>query len=339
MSARASSSSQYDAAISRASVDGFASFELLYASTPTWPYSPASSTSSASATAVSDQPVHLAVLDSSYNPPHLAHHYIATSGFPPPHSDSSSIPSKPYTARLLLFSPKNVDKVLKAGDSSVKQRVEMMVLLARRMAEESGEGEQGGVAVGLVNEATFVGKSRNLHRWLRQTPLPSSLTRSLTEFEANGDSATPEMLSTKPPVTLTFLIGTDTLTRFFAPRYYPAGEYVSSLAKYFSQPPHGEGSNLVTARRGASQEQRDIENEVLKGEEARPWVDSGSVRMLDAREDGLQDVASTDIRRAVGRYLEQSQSAEGVTESIEEVLKDLTIPSIARYIHEEGLYR
>jgi hypothetical protein len=58
---------------------------------------------------------------------------------------------------LLLLSISNVDKIPKAGDVIPEQRLEMMVALAERLGRD--------VAVGAVNEPTFVGKSGIVREW------------------------------------------------------------------------------------------------------------------------------------------------------------------------------
>ncbi|KAF8486251.1 Nucleotidylyl transferase [Russula ochroleuca] len=92
------------------------------------------------ATAVSKYPV--AVLDSSFNPPTLAHRALALL----PAASSAT------DARLLLLSVRNADKVPYPGDASLVQRVEMMVLLAREV----------NAAVGLVDAPAFVHKAELL---------------------------------------------------------------------------------------------------------------------------------------------------------------------------------
>jgi len=175
---------------------------ILHTSTPTWPLSP----SSAKASGSSPRPIHISVLDSSFNPPTLAHLAMASSSFPPalraPTSHStSSAPcigsndeQEDYTARLLLFSTTNVDKKPKPTDPSLHQRAEMMLLLSQRL---STSAELVPVAIGLLNQPTFAGKARVIHEYLQDRHKGEGLD-----------------------ISLTFLIGTDTLTRFFVEKYY-----------------------------------------------------------------------------------------------------------------------
>jgi nicotinamide-nucleotide adenylyltransferase len=106
-------------------------------------------------TTVSDSglPVQVAVLDSSFNPPTLAHRALAL----------LPVASSPTDARLLLLSVRNADKVPRPGDASPVQRVEMMVRLAHEV----------NAAVGLVDAPAFVHKAGILRAAL---PVGAQLT-------------------------------------------------------------------------------------------------------------------------------------------------------------------
>jgi nicotinamide-nucleotide adenylyltransferase len=91
-------------------------------------------------TTVSDSGLPVSVLDSSFNPPTLAHRALAL------------LPVAPVDARLLLLSVRNADKVPRPGDASPVQRVEMIVRLAHEV----------NAAVGLVDAPAFVHKAEIL---------------------------------------------------------------------------------------------------------------------------------------------------------------------------------
>lgn len=131
---------------------GSSRFELVYTTHPAWPLP--------SETETSDSPVEISVLDSSFNPPTLAHDALAS-------LDPSS------SARLLLLSLRNSDKTLKPGDASPAQRLEMMVLLANELVAKGG----GPVAVGTIDEPTFVGKSTVVLEHLGKYQPPFIITR------------------------------------------------------------------------------------------------------------------------------------------------------------------
>jgi nicotinamide-nucleotide adenylyltransferase len=113
-----------------------------------WPHpqpnlpNPHSSPGPGSITTVSDSDLPVTVLDSSFNPPTLAHRALAL----------LPVASSPTNARLLLLSVRNADKVPRPGDASPVQRMEMMVRLAHEV----------NAAVGLVDAPAFVHKAEIL---------------------------------------------------------------------------------------------------------------------------------------------------------------------------------
>ncbi len=173
--------------------------------------------------------------------PTLAHLGLANS-LPPDtaiHSDSD------YSAKLLLLSVKNADKTLKPGDARYEQRLEMMHLLAKSMqplrtaetAQLTTE-EAANAAIAIIDEPTFVGKSRVLRqalvRILAGTPAPAPVV-AIADIE------------------LTFLIGHDTLARLVSPRYYPSETaMLASLRTFMSaDAAGGDRSRVVSAQRSA----------------------------------------------------------------------------------------
>ncbi|WRT69472.1 uncharacterized protein IL334_006458 [Kwoniella shivajii] len=288
----------------------------LVSSTPSWPISPCISKKepNGSKTSSSLPPIHISILDSSFNPPTTAHQSIAFSTFPshyPTSSSSSSTSSSSssngpstsppsYTARLLLFSARNVEKTLKSSDATPSQRVEMMSILSNT---RSNSNPDEAVAVGLVNEPTFVGKASIIREYL------SSLNLHLQERR----------------IDLTFLVGTDTLVRFFDPRFYPENKMEEKIKEFFSPYPEGSGAYLVSARRGADDTDRALEDEILNRDKVRQWVSQGKVRLLGTGHEGREEISSTKVRQAiVTRHWEQVERMTG---------KD-----IAKYIREKGLY-
>src|SRR4051794_37180912 len=72
---------------------------------------------------------HILVLDSSFNPPTVAHRALALI----PTGTAASEPD----AMLLLLSVTNADKVPKSGDALPEQRLEMMELVARGLYDRT----------------------------------------------------------------------------------------------------------------------------------------------------------------------------------------------------------
>jgi nicotinamide-nucleotide adenylyltransferase len=123
---------------------------LVYKSHERWPLPPTQS--------LPKIPLRISILDSSFNPPTLAH--LALANAPNPFS-----PAADYDAKLLLLSVRNADKSPQEGDATLSQRIQMMSLLAARIHHNSLSSTPN-VAVGLANEPTFVAKSSALRRFL-----------------------------------------------------------------------------------------------------------------------------------------------------------------------------
>ncbi|WVF68658.1 hypothetical protein IAT40_003429 [Kwoniella sp. CBS 6097] len=315
-----------------------------------------SSTSSTRSAQAVRRRVHIAILDSSFNPPTLAHQAIAFSKFPPPTPTTTSASTAPsacsspasisdgppeYNARLLLFSARNVEKTLKSTDATPEQRVEMMSILSSNR-QQSNPHES--VGVGLINEPTFVGKAAIIRSYLASLPHLKG-----KEKEEEGEEV---------EVDLSFLVGTDTLVRFFDPRFYPPGQMDSKIEDYFApyQTPRksssdsalasesddgnlgaqdssrsnlnrsGSGAYLVSARRGKDSTVRALEEEIMNRDGISQWTQAGKVRLLGTGHEGWEEISSTRVREAV-----KSKDWERV--------KDLAGKEIAVYIQSEGLYR
>ncbi|KAF8907274.1 hypothetical protein CPB84DRAFT_1843980 [Gymnopilus junonius] len=256
---------------------GLEKFQLIHAPHPTWPLPHSHVVSQYN----SRRPLRISILDSSFNPPTLAHLALANS----PRSEGLSISEEAnhadppfYDAKLLLLSVKNVDKSLKPGDATYQQRLEMMSLLTLAIqpdvdATSSSSPisdifipERANVAIGITDEPTFVGKANTLIDFLK-TRLSSSNA--------------PVQVSVPQDIELTFLVGMDTLERLFAPRYYTSEEaMMSSLRKFFSQPPAGDNSRIVCARRVV---EAPTSSELQALSFAKEFVDSGRIAIIDLK--------------------------------------------------------
>ena len=277
--------------------------EVIYAPQPEWPLR-----------SIAEHPkcLRLSVLDSSFNPPTLAH--VALSRLGPPNKTGSVVsPSNSYDAYLLLLSVTNADKVLKPGDVGLEQRLEMMQLLAEGLQSPEVDHSAGNIAVAAVDEPTFVGKAHQLRKFLL-TKLINTIKRPTVDVE-RGDSAIPV-----PSLELHFILGFDTAIRMFSPRFYTSQDaMLSSLKTFFD--PMGNNCVVVCARRslkdGASREDRDTEErEFEERTEVKGYIESGRVVLVDIPED-LQAISSTKVRK--GEW-------------------DLVPPSIRDYIEKEKLY-
>jgi nicotinamide-nucleotide adenylyltransferase len=270
----------------------------------------------------------LSILDASFNPPTRAHLGLANSRWSPPTAEEDSGSKNHYDAKLLLLSVKNADKTLKPGDATYLQRLEMMALLLNHirpdtptscMTLEEENSLNANVAVAIIDEPTFVGKSATLLAHLRDRFAAAQIEQE---------------------VELSFLVGMDTLERLFSPRYYASEEaMISSLRKFFSPAPEGDNSRIVCARRASvpiSQSSSSFpSNQPNANKEltlAQEFINSGRILVIDMG-DELSTYSSTSVRRAVSSLGVVDHDQSGASAWRKLVTKD-----IADYIVRERLY-
>ncbi|KAJ6498964.1 hypothetical protein C8R45DRAFT_897692 [Mycena sanguinolenta] len=273
---------------------GLSPIELVYIPHPKWPLP----RSQPLVPRDSQRPLQISVLDSSFNPPTLAHLALANA----PRQCVGSDAGGEYDAKIYLLSVRNADKTLKPTDASYIQRLEMMLGLAR---DSVRDGDEHQVAIGIVDEPTFVGKASKLLAFLEQ--------------RLSGLGFAP------PRPELSFLLGLDTLERVLAPRYYGASptdphaeaKMFASLHEFFS--PEHNNARIICARRASSSAS---ENATLKL--AERFVSDQRIVLIDIGE-AEQTYSSTAVRNAIGRQDDHSW-------------KDLVSPSVKEYITESLLY-
>jgi nicotinamide-nucleotide adenylyltransferase len=140
----------------------------------------------------------LYILDSSYNPPTVAHELFT----------STALRSPKYVKGdrlLLLFSTSNADKAPKPA--SFAHRLVMMSIFADSLFSKLQKDSSPALDIGLTTEAFFTDKA-------------AAITES-NEYP-NG-------------VRQTYLLGYDTIIRFLAPKYYPKFDPpLSALDPFFN---------------------------------------------------------------------------------------------------------
>ncbi|KAJ2997756.1 hypothetical protein NUW54_g7096 [Trametes sanguinea] len=303
---------------------GLSVVELVHTSHPRWPLP-------AHPHPFPPPNLHVSVLDSSFNPPTLAHLALANTLPPPTPAEEASTPTaQDFDARLLLLSVRNADKQLKPGDATYEQRVEMMILLARDLARSHARSvpaardalpeaapHEPNVAVAIIDEPTFVGKSAILRDFLSKRILEILGPAQVASAFPNNSPPTPK---------LTFLMGTDTIVRLFAPRYYADEQsMVAALRRFLS--PEGDDSRIICARRispsvvPAIAEEERIEVEM--SEFARKIIPVHKLSFVDIGERECT-YSSSEVRESL---------AKG-----DEGWKDMVTPSIMEYITSKKLY-
>jgi nicotinamide-nucleotide adenylyltransferase len=236
------------------------------------------------------------VLDSSFNPPTLAHRALISA--PNPFS-----PTPNYDAHLLLLSIRNADKSLVPGDATLDQRLEMMTILAQDIQSHDKTAPLN-VAVAIIDQPTFVGKSSSLLRFLH------SHLSSITPNPVHGIN-----------FQLAFLIGFDTLERILSPRYYSSEpEMNRSLRAFLSD--DGDNSRLVCARRPGL---------TLVGSESERSTLTVAKEFIEHQQLALIDIADTVNIFSSSHIRHQIKTGDWTW-------KDATTQAIVQYILSHNLY-
>jgi len=353
---------------------------MIYRSHDLWPFPPhpsvgAAITRSSDAQSQSERepppraasanpPIRISVLDSSFNPPTLAHLALIRS-LPPiaSSSSSSSIASseegsskastEDYDARLLLLSVRNADKSMKLGDATYSQRLEMMIRLAHVLQYDPPPSENmsnppnaANVAVAIIDEPTFINKSSVLRSFL----LDQLSTLVGNERKNDGPSS---MNSVTQDIQLTFLMGFDTLERFLATRYYApvsgSSEDAESimlavLKKFFSAAPSGDGSRVVCVHRSSSSWLEILRTEATS--RIGNTTAQGSSSGQSEAQEKIMALAQKFILNESISFMHISQSNATLSSSevrarIAKALhwKNMTVHQITSFIEEQSLYR
>ena len=199
--------------------------------------------------------INVAVLDSSFNPPHICHQaYLESIAYSPirplqkesENRDSLAIGCSdnhtiPLDGSLLLLGASNCDK--KVHGATLPQRLEMMEAMAKdiciktqkpiQVGETPGTSGCDNIATALCNTPRFVDKAVALYRFIHRR---ANIDYNEKGFAKDNNA---KSLDTR----LYFLMGWDTLIRFFNPKYYTA--FPKDLGPFFSN-----GGRIVFSRRG-----------------------------------------------------------------------------------------
>lgn len=233
---------------------------VSYVSRPDWPIGHGTD---------AKKSLRIAVLDSCFNPPSLAHYAMAI--------HEASPEQQAYDARLLLLSSKNVDKVHQEGDTSFDERLEMMEIEAKRMGAEKRQGCDN-VAVASLAAATFAEKAPIILEYLRRA-------------------------HSKVKPSLIFYIGFDTVTRLFAKRYY--GDSEEEMERVLHQFFIEDNCEVVCAHRPVE----NVAQEDVAGQEeaeltARPlvksYIDKKKLHLVAI--EGTVGISSTRIRKTLQQH-------------------------------------
>ncbi|KAI1368208.1 Nucleotidylyl transferase [Xylaria arbuscula] len=253
-------------------------------------------------------PKHILVLDSSFNPPTLAHYRMAISALSDPRyktkvpqdtgvKESHGMSETTAASRvLLLLAIQNADKAPKPA--SFPQRLAMMYLFARdilaevarkREVENNSESSSIGceaVDIAVTTEPYFHAKAQAI---------------ATSDFYLDQQSESAVSIDNAVASEQVYLAGYDTLIRIFNPKYYPDNSMKASLDPFFAH-----ARLRITMRTddswGDAAAQMSYLDELRGGklEEVggrAEWVDK--IEMVQGRKSDEEVVSSTKVRDAV----------------------------------------
>ncbi|PVH84493.1 Nucleotidylyl transferase [Cadophora sp. DSE1049] len=247
-------------------------------------------------------PKTLYILDSSFNPPTLAHARIILSAL-----RSSTSASTPHRV-LLLLAIQNADKAPKPA--SFEERLAMMEifaqdLLARSKSTSTPAPEQSEVGIDIA-------------------------VTTLPYFADKYPHISPSEVYPLPETEQVHLIGYDTLVRLLDTKYYPPSHTLKPIQPFL------EKHRLrVTYRADDEWGDREAQDRYLRelGEGKREdvgglreWVTEKRIVMVEGSKEGEEVVSSTKVRNAVAK-------------GDEEALGKLVTTGVKEWILREGLYK
>lgn len=248
------------------------------------------------------------ILDSSFNPPHLGHYALIKELMDHDYFENNSaaeleVESKKADADdhsiLLLLSVKNADK--EYAPESFENRIEMMYLMANDLSRKLSLTHN--ISIGLTKHARFVDKSLSIVEYLQH--------HKLHERSENR-------------ITMTFLVGFDTLVRIFNPQYYLPDKLSTSLDEFM------KSSNIFCLTRNDKnitlEQQANYISEIRDGQhEHIPKHWSQSIFLSKHKGDIIGLISSSNVRANILR---------GNPEWHKNV-----IPEVRDFITNENLYK
>jgi nicotinamide-nucleotide adenylyltransferase len=260
--------------------------------------------------ATNTQPRTLYILDSSFNPPSIAHLTLATSALKQ-HAPSETGPFR----FLLLFSTHNADKA--PSPASFVQRIALMTVFAEDLSRHL-KTQQSDLPAEIADVSIDIG--------LTKEPYYSDKSIAIKE-------TTPPFYSSDP--IHVHLVGYDTLIRFCNPKYYPKHDPpLSALKPFFDA-----GHKLRVTQRPADPSD-ESSNEFGTVEEQD--------RYLQGLRDGNEEKAG--FVPAWGNNIDMAKAEKGVgisstrvrnaaKEGKWEVADELCTEGVAAWLKDQSLYK
>lgn len=255
------------------------------------------------------QPKTLYILDSSFNPPSIAHFTLASSAL----KNSAPLEKSPFRL-LLLFSTHNADKA--PSPASFVQRIALMTAFAEDLSQSLKNG-----AISSNDDIRNV----SIDIGLTKEPYYSDKSTAIAQ-------ATPPVYVSNPRHV--HLVGYDTLIRFCNPKYYPNHDPPLSALKPFFEAGHKlrvtqrptDASDESSREFGTTEEQAKYLQDLRNGKQEAAgfqaaWADH--IEMVEA-EEGV-GISSTRVRNA---------AKEGKWD----IVSELCTEGVSAWIKDQKLY-
>jgi nicotinamide-nucleotide adenylyltransferase len=262
-----------------------------------------------SVNATAPQPKTLYILDSSFNPPSIAHLTLATSAL----RQSAPAEKSPYRL-LLLFSTHNADKA--PSPASFVQRIALMTMFAEDLSR-SLKNAPHLLNAGVADISIDIG--------LTKEPYYSDKSVAIAHTSPPAYSSSPIHVH---------LVGYDTLIRFCNPKYYPKYDPPLSALKPFFDAGHKlrvtqrptDPSDESSSEFGTIEEQAKYLQDLKDGGQERAGFEPAWGRNIDMvqAEEGV-GVSSTRVRNAAN---------EGTWGTVNELCTE----GVAAWIKDQALY-
>lgn len=309
-------------------------------------------------------PKTLFILDSSFNPPSIAHAALAQSAFLDDCNSSSQQPSQQQKEKkeyefphrlLLLFAVTNADKI--AAPASFEHRLAMMTCFARDLQDsfaslkEKGQGQEQEQQ----KEEQKQHKDENEKQKEKQHH-PMAIDIGVTKYPFYTDKSRAieseegqKFYPTHPRHI--HLLGYDTLTRIFTAKYYIQQNFnppFAALQPYFDKGyelrvtlrPDSTSSSSSSAGPASSSSSSSVEKE--KEDQKTSFLQTLTNPQGEMQKNGAQALWARQIEFVSPQYAEMGVSSTRIREAVKkgewEIVRELCTPRVAGWVEREGLY-
>lgn len=303
-------------------------------------------------------PKTLFILDSSFNPPSIAHAALAQSAFLDDCNSSSQQPSQPSQQQqqkkeyefphrlLLLFAVTNADKI--AAPASFEHRLAMMTCFARDLQDffaSLTEKQKG------QDQKQEQKKDEQQHKDENEEKQhPMAIDIGVTKYPFYTDksraieSEQGQKLYPTHPRHI-HLLGYDTLTRIFTAKYYIQQQQRFNPPFAALQPYFDKGYELrVTLRPSSSSSSAGptSSSSVEKEDQKTSFLCNLTNPQGEMQKNGAQALWARQIEFVSPQSAEMGVSSTRIREAVKrgewEVVRELCTPRVARWVEREGLY-